>query len=117
MKKVQLITDGSCIGNPGPGGWACILRYEGQKRDLTGCNPQTTNKERQNQRRTFHLPIIRHHGDSFNQKCAVLLPVLCAKSRIVSVSSPARIAPPLPLDAHAGVGSERLRWAEGARVR
>jgi len=43
MKKVQLITDGSCIGNPGPGGLACILRYEGQQRELTGCNPQTTN--------------------------------------------------------------------------
>ena len=43
MKKVQLITDGSCIGNPGPGGWAWILRYEGQQRELTGCNPQTTN--------------------------------------------------------------------------
>ena len=27
MKNIQLITDGSCIGNPGPGGWACILRY------------------------------------------------------------------------------------------
>jgi PHD/YefM family antitoxin component YafN of YafNO toxin-antitoxin module len=26
-KKVTLITDGACIGNPGPGGWACILRY------------------------------------------------------------------------------------------
>jgi len=43
MKKVQLITDGSCIGNPGPGGWACILRYEGQQRELTGSDPQTTN--------------------------------------------------------------------------
>jgi len=27
MKKVALITDGSCIGNPGPGGWACVLRF------------------------------------------------------------------------------------------
>ena len=43
MKKLQLITDGSCIGNPWPGGWTCILRYEGQQRELTGCNPQTTN--------------------------------------------------------------------------
>ena len=43
MKKVQLITDGSCIGNPGPGGWACILGYEGQQRELTGSDPQTTN--------------------------------------------------------------------------
>ena len=27
MKQVTLITDGACIGNPGPGGWAYILRY------------------------------------------------------------------------------------------
>ena len=43
MKKVRLITDGSCLGNPGPGGWACILRYGGHKREMYGCEPQTTN--------------------------------------------------------------------------
>jgi len=43
MKSVQLITDGSCIGNPGPGGWACILRYEGEERELSGSEAQTTN--------------------------------------------------------------------------
>jgi ribonuclease HI len=43
MKKVKLITDGACIGNPGPGGWACILRYNSQKRELVGSEPDTTN--------------------------------------------------------------------------
>ena len=43
MKKVQLITDGSCIGNPGPGGWACILRYGDKRRGLFGSEPKTTN--------------------------------------------------------------------------
>ena len=43
LKKVQLITDGSCIGNPGPGGWACILRYGGKKREIFGCEEETTN--------------------------------------------------------------------------
>ncbi|MGD1092551.1 MAG: ribonuclease HI [Bryobacteraceae bacterium] len=43
MKKVQLITDGACIGNPGPGGWACILRYNHHKRELVGSEPETTN--------------------------------------------------------------------------
>ncbi len=43
MKKVQLITDGACLGNPGPGGWAAILRYGPQKRELVGAEPQTTN--------------------------------------------------------------------------
>jgi ribonuclease HI len=43
MKQVQLITDGACIGNPGPGGWACILRYNKHKRELFGSAPHTTN--------------------------------------------------------------------------
>jgi ribonuclease HI len=43
MKRVQLITDGACIGNPGPGGWACILRYKSHKRELFGSEPRTTN--------------------------------------------------------------------------
>lgn len=43
MKKVQLITDGSCLGNPGRGGWACILRYGKHKREIYGYAPHTTN--------------------------------------------------------------------------
>ena len=43
MKKVKIITDGSCLGNPGRGGWACILRYNGHERELYGYSPQTTN--------------------------------------------------------------------------
>lgn len=43
MKKVQLITDGACLGNPGPGGWAAILRFGGHKKELCGAAPQTTN--------------------------------------------------------------------------
>lgn len=43
MKKVKLITDGSCKGNPGRGGWACILRYNERERELYGCAPHTTN--------------------------------------------------------------------------
>ena len=43
MKHVQLITDGACKGNPGKGGWACILRFQEHKRELWGCSPHTTN--------------------------------------------------------------------------
>ncbi len=43
MKKVQIITDGSCLGNPGPGGWAAILRYGGQEKEIFGSEPHTTN--------------------------------------------------------------------------
>jgi ribonuclease HI len=43
VKKVQLITDGACSGNPGPGGWACVLRYNERVKELWGSEPHTTN--------------------------------------------------------------------------
>jgi ribonuclease HI len=43
MKHVQLITDGACIGNPGPGGWACILRSGEKTKEMFGSEPHTTN--------------------------------------------------------------------------
>ena len=43
MKLIKLITDGACIGNPGPGGWACILHYQDSKRELSGSEAETTN--------------------------------------------------------------------------
>lgn len=36
-------TDGACIPNPGPGGWAAILLEKGKRRTLTGSEPRTTN--------------------------------------------------------------------------
>jgi ribonuclease HI len=43
MKTVTITTDGACIGNPGPGGWACILRFENYAREMFGFEPRTTN--------------------------------------------------------------------------
>jgi ribonuclease HI len=43
VKKVHLITDGACLGNPGPGGWAAILRYGDKKKEIFGSEPHTTN--------------------------------------------------------------------------
>lgn len=43
MKTVKLFTDGACLGNPGPGGWACILRYRDISREMYGSEPHTTN--------------------------------------------------------------------------
>lgn len=43
MKKIQAITDGSCLGNPGRGGWACILRFGKHKKEMYGSDPDTTN--------------------------------------------------------------------------
>jgi ribonuclease HI len=43
MKKVDLFTDGACSGNPGPGGWGAILRWNGHEKELSGGDPATTN--------------------------------------------------------------------------
>lgn len=43
MKRVTIYTDGSCEGNPGPGGFAAIIEEEGETRDVTGGEPRTTN--------------------------------------------------------------------------
>ena len=44
---VQLFTDGACKGNPGPGGWGCILRHPASKteKEFSGGNPSTTNNQ------------------------------------------------------------------------
>ncbi|MBR3016597.1 MAG: ribonuclease HI [Clostridia bacterium] len=43
LKAVDIFTDGACSGNPGPGGWAAILRYGQHELEISGSMPQTTN--------------------------------------------------------------------------
>lgn len=43
MKKVMIFTDGACRGNPGPGGWGVLLRYNGREKTLYGGETHTTN--------------------------------------------------------------------------
>lgn len=43
MKNVEIFTDGACSGNPGPGGWSAILRYNGNEKELSGGAADTTN--------------------------------------------------------------------------
>jgi ribonuclease HI len=40
---IDIFTDGACSGNPGPGGWAAILRVGDHERELSGGEEQTTN--------------------------------------------------------------------------
>jgi len=42
-RKVELFTDGGCKGNPGPGGWGALLRFNGVEKELKGSEAQTTN--------------------------------------------------------------------------
>ncbi len=43
LKTVDVYTDGACSGNPGPGGWAAILRFGVHEKELSGSMPHTTN--------------------------------------------------------------------------
>ena len=42
-EQVAIYTDGACLGNPGPGGWAALLRYKSVDKWLSGGEPATTN--------------------------------------------------------------------------
>jgi ribonuclease HI len=41
--RVEVFTDGACRGNPGPGGWGAILRFNGKEKELYGGEKETTN--------------------------------------------------------------------------
>lgn len=43
MKEITIYTDGACSGNPGPGGYGCVLRYNKNRRELSGGFRKTTN--------------------------------------------------------------------------
>lgn len=64
MKVVTLITDGACLGNPGPGGWGCLLRYRGRCRELYGAEPHTTNNR-------MELTAVIQGLDSLKEPCEV----------------------------------------------
>ena len=42
-KFIEIFTDGACSGNPGPGGWGAVLRYESFEKELSGGEDNTTN--------------------------------------------------------------------------
>ena len=43
MKHIEIFTDGACRGNPGPGGWGALMRFNGVERELFGGDKDTTN--------------------------------------------------------------------------
>jgi ribonuclease HI len=66
MKAVQVHTDGACLGNPGPGGWAALLRYRGKERELAGGEPLTTNN-----RMELMAAIVAL--ETLSEACAIVL--------------------------------------------
>ena len=62
-KQVKIITDGSCLGNPGRGGWAAILRYGEHKKEVYGCSSNTTNNRMELTAAIEALRSLKHPCD------------------------------------------------------
>jgi ribonuclease HI len=59
MKSIEIHTDGSCLGNPGPGGWAALLRWNGRERELAGGEVQTTNNRMELMAAIMALEVLK----------------------------------------------------------
>lgn len=59
MKAVEIHTDGACAGNPGPGGWAAILRHGQHMREIRGAEPATTNNRMELQAAIGALHVLK----------------------------------------------------------
>jgi ribonuclease HI len=64
--KVVIFTDGSCRGNPGPGGWAAVLSFNGKEKEISGGEPATTNNR-------MELTAAIEALNALNRPCAVEL--------------------------------------------
>lgn len=67
-KKLEIYTDGSCIGNPGPGGWAALITYKGSETELKGGEPETTNNRMEMRAILEALSWIRNQSGISHQE-------------------------------------------------
>ena len=65
-KAVEIHTDGACLGNPGPGGWGALLRFNGTEKEISGGEADTTNNR-------MELMAAIMALESLKQPCAVHL--------------------------------------------
>jgi ribonuclease HI len=65
-RRVEISTDGACLGNPGPGGWAALLRLDARERELSGGEQHTTNNR-------MELMAAIAALEALTRPCAVLL--------------------------------------------
>jgi len=66
MTEVRIITDGACSGNPGPGGWACILQCRNGELIVSGNSRETTNNR-------MELQAVLIGLQSLQRPCAVTI--------------------------------------------
>lgn len=63
---VEIFTDGACRGNPGPGGWGVLLRYNSAEKELSGSEEDTTNNR-------MELTAAIKALEALNKRCHVVL--------------------------------------------
>jgi ribonuclease HI len=63
-ERVELFTDGACRGNPGPGGWGTVLRFDGSEKELFGGEKNTTNNR-------MELMAVIRGLQTLKRRCAV----------------------------------------------
>ena len=63
---VEIYTDGACRGNPGPGGWAALLRFNKAEKIISGAEEETTNNR-------MELMAAIHGLEALSRECAVKL--------------------------------------------
>ncbi|WP_020209652.1 ribonuclease HI [Gilvimarinus chinensis] len=66
MKNIEIFTDGACRGNPGPGGWGALLRYNEKEKELFGGEANTTNNR-------MELMAAIQGLKALNEACNVVL--------------------------------------------
>ena len=66
MKTIEIFTDGACSGNPGPGGWGAVLRFNGKVKELSGGEAATTNNR-------MELMAAISSLNALKEPCAVLM--------------------------------------------
>ena len=64
--KIEIFTDGACRGNPGPGGWGALLRFNDHEKRLCGGEAETTNNR-------MELMAVIQALESLNRECKVKL--------------------------------------------
>lgn len=61
-KPIEIYTDGACSGNPGPGGWGAVLRYNGHEKEICGGEYDTTNNRMEMMAVIEALSALKKHS-------------------------------------------------------
>lgn len=117
MKQVTITTDGSCEPNPGPGGWAAILRYGSSAKEISGRADRSTNNGMEFAAIVEGLRALRepcHVVIRADSKCAMTWCVHCNRPRMLTNPKYAHVRE-LILECRRQLGRHKVsfEWVKG----